>query len=104
MPTYEYHCTECGHEFEAFQNIKEEPVTSCPSCHGRVERRISGGAGFLFKGSGFYITDYRSKDYQKAAAKEKRDSSGAKPDSQPEKKSESKPKDSVKSPTTSPSK
>ncbi|MEW5994402.1 MAG: zinc ribbon domain-containing protein [Candidatus Zixiibacteriota bacterium] len=71
MPTYEYQCTECGHEFEAFQTISEAPVTSCPICRGRVERKISGGAGFLFKGSGFYITDYRSKDYKSAEAKEK---------------------------------
>jgi putative FmdB family regulatory protein len=59
MPTYEYICTKCGHEFEAFQSINEPPVKSCPKCKGKVERKISGGAGLIFKGSGFYITDYK---------------------------------------------
>ena len=69
MPTYEYACEACGHKFEEFQSIKAKPTTRCPVCKKKkVKRLISGGAGFLFKGSGFYITDYRSDSY-KAAAK-----------------------------------
>ena len=59
MPTYEYKCRECQHEFEEFQSISAEPVKICPQCEGQVERIISGGAGLIFKGSGFYITDYK---------------------------------------------
>ena len=62
MPTYEYSCKRCKHKFEAFQSIVSEPVTICPLCHGNtVERIISGGAGIIFKGSGFYETDYKRK-------------------------------------------
>lgn len=70
MPTYEYRCTACGKGFEVFQRMSDEPVAECPECGGKAERRISGGAGLLFKGSGFYITDYRSDSYQKAAKAE----------------------------------
>lgn len=70
MPTYEYRCTECSHLFEEFQSISATPIKVCPECSGKTERLISGGAGFLFKGSGFYITENRSKDYQAASAKE----------------------------------
>ena len=59
MPTYEYKCSECDHEFEEFQAISAPPITICPSCGGKTERVISGGAGLIFKGSGFYITDYK---------------------------------------------
>jgi putative FmdB family regulatory protein len=69
MPTYEYACAACGHQFEEFQSIKAKPLTTCPECKKKkVKRLISAGAGFIFKGSGFYITDYRSESY-KAAAK-----------------------------------
>jgi len=69
MPTYEYACSACGHQFEEFQSIKAKPLTKCPVCKKKkVKRLISAGAGFIFKGSGFYITDYRSESY-KAAAK-----------------------------------
>jgi putative FmdB family regulatory protein len=78
MPTYEYRCEICGHEFETFQMITEPPVQTCPVCKGKVKRKISGGAGFLFKGSGFYITDYRSPEYKKAAEKEKGEKPSAK--------------------------
>jgi putative FmdB family regulatory protein len=61
----------CGHLFDAFQSITEKPLTKCPECKGKVERLISAGAGLLFKGSGFYITDYRSDSYKKAARAEK---------------------------------
>lgn len=67
MPTYEYRCSACGYEFEEFQLMTEPPLEKCPKCGGHPERIISGGAGFLFKGSGFYITDYRSDSYKKAA-------------------------------------
>ena len=78
MPTYEYHCADCGFEFEEFQSIASEPITICPRCEGHVQRKISGGSGLIFKGSGFYITDYKNK---KA------------PDSEPGKKAETKKKD-----------
>ncbi|MFC1804823.1 FmdB family zinc ribbon protein [Candidatus Omnitrophota bacterium] len=61
MPTYEYECTECGHKFEAFQKITDVPLKSCPKCKKKIRRLISSGAGFIFKGSGFYATDYRKK-------------------------------------------
>ena len=58
MPTYEYKCQDCGYKFERFQGIKDEPLEKCPKCNGKVQRLISGGAGIIFKGSGFYATDY----------------------------------------------
>ena len=61
MPTYEYVCNKCGFAFEEFQSIKAEPLTICPKCKGDVRRLISGGIGLLFKGSGFYETDYKTK-------------------------------------------
>ncbi|MGA4645351.1 FmdB family zinc ribbon protein [Limisphaera sp. 4302-co] len=84
MPTYEYVCEKCGHRFETFQSIKEPPLEVCPRelCarerwgKGRVKRAISGGAGLLFKGSGFYITDYRSESYKQAAKREAAAASG----------------------------
>jgi len=60
MPTYDYQCEKCG-TFEFFQRIKEEPLKKCPKCHGKVKRLISPGVGLIFKGSGFYITDYKRK-------------------------------------------
>lgn len=84
MPTYEYRCTACGEEFEKFQRMSDEPVAECPECGERAQRRISGGAGLLFKGEGFYITDYRSDSYRKAAKAESGDG-GGKPESKPEK-------------------
>jgi putative FmdB family regulatory protein len=70
MPTYEYQCRSCAHQFDAFQSITASPLTRCPQCGRRVDRLISAGAGFLFKGSGFYTTDYRSKPYAEAAKKD----------------------------------
>lgn len=61
MPTYEYECTACGHCFEKFQSMKDRPVRVCPVCKGKVQRLISTGAGIIFKGSGFYETDYKKK-------------------------------------------
>ena len=66
-PTYEYECLKCNERFEKFQSIKDEPLKKCPQCRGNVRRLIGGGAGLLFKGSGFYITDYRSEGYKQAA-------------------------------------
>ncbi len=67
MPTYSYRCQACKHEFEEFQKITDSPVRECPKCGGVVMRVITGGAGLIFKGAGFYITDNRSSDYKKAA-------------------------------------
>ena len=61
MPTYEYQCQECGFKFEEFQSIVSEPIRVCPKCNGKVERLINGGIGLIFKGSGFYLTDYKNK-------------------------------------------
>jgi putative FmdB family regulatory protein len=70
MPTYEYRCPACNHEFEKLQKMSDEPGAPCPECGAAAERLLSGGAGLLFKGSGFYITDYRSDSYKKAAGAE----------------------------------
>lgn len=70
MPTYEYRCPN-GHEFEKLQKISDPAEAECPECGEKAERMISGGAGLLFKGSGFYITDYRPDSYKEAAKKEK---------------------------------
>lgn len=59
MPTYEYKCPKCGTEFEVFQKITAKPVAKCPKCGTKADRLLSGGAGLVFKGSGFYITDYK---------------------------------------------
>lgn len=84
MPTYEYVCAKCGHEFEKLQSIADKSLTVCPKdlCarkkwgRGSVKRKISTGGGLIFKGSGFYITDYRSEGYKQAA---KKDSDAGKP-------------------------
>jgi putative FmdB family regulatory protein len=69
MPTYEYRCSR-GHTFELFQKMSDPPAAECPECGSPAERVVSGGAGFVFKGAGFYITDYRSEDYRKKAQTE----------------------------------
>jgi len=72
MPTYDYRCEGCGHALELFQKITEAPKKKCPKCKkSRLKRQVGGGAGFLFKGSGFYLTDYRSDSYRKGAEAEK---------------------------------
>jgi putative FmdB family regulatory protein len=80
MPTYDYVCDACGHEFDAFESIKAEPQRVCPSCREeRLRRKIGPGAAILFKGSGFYQTDYRSESYkQKAKADKPAESSSGK--------------------------
>lgn len=76
MPTYDYECQDCGHQFEAKQSMKDPHLTECPKpeCKGHVKRKIGLGSGLIFKGSGFYITDYRSDSYKAAA---KADSAGS---------------------------
>jgi len=65
MPTYDYICIECSHEFEEFQKMSDPVLEICPKCGGKVRRKIGGGAGLLFKGNGFYITDYKKNDGKK---------------------------------------
>ena len=67
MPTYEYECRQCGHAFERFQGINEAPIDTCPECGGSVRRLISSGGGLVFKGPGFYATDYRSGPTKRAS-------------------------------------
>jgi len=101
MPTYEYHCQKCDAQLEVQQSMSAAPLTMCPKdqCarkpwgRGRVKRGIGGGAGLIFKGSGFYITDYRSEGYKSAA---KSDSDASKP------KTESKPAESKPAPKAAP--
>jgi len=71
MPTYEYECEKCHHQFEQIQKITDESIKTCPVCGGEVKRLISGGGGLLFKGKGFYITDHRSESYKKQEKEEK---------------------------------
>ncbi len=99
MPTYEYVCSKCGHEFERFQSIADAPLRTCPKelCaqkkwgKGKVKRAISAGAGLIFKGSGFYITDYRSENYKAAAKKESAPAGDSKPAAESKSSGDSKP-------------
>lgn len=79
MPTYEYECQKCRKTFEVFQNITAKPLKQCPACKGKVRRLIGKGAGIIFKGSGFYQTDYRSDHYKKRAQEEKKPAASAEP-------------------------
>jgi putative FmdB family regulatory protein len=96
MPTYEYHCEKCGHDFEMVHSMSAAPLKTCPEdlCaqkkwgRGKVTKQMGAGAGLLFKGGGFYITDYRSEGYKQAA---KKDTTPAKSESKSESKSEAKP-------------
>ncbi len=88
MPTYEYKCFACGHTFERFQSITADPIKRCPECgKAKVKRLLGTGAGLIFKGSGFYITDYRDKGY---AEKAKAESGGGSNESKSDSKSDSK--------------
>jgi putative FmdB family regulatory protein len=99
MPTYEYVCEKCGHQFEKFQPISAKPLAVCPEdlCglkrwgKGKVKRVIGAGAGLIFKGSGFYITDYRSEKYKEAAKKETAPTSSSAPANKPTSAGDSKP-------------
>jgi len=77
MPTYDYECEKCGNKFEKFQQMKDDLIKTCPKCGGKVARLIGGGGGILFKGSGFYATDYKNKKEPKS----KKGCPGAKTDS-----------------------
>jgi len=77
MPTYDYECQKCGHTFEKFQSMLDEHLKRCPECKGKLKRLIGTGAGVIFKGSGFYETDYRSDSYKKGESK-KSDGEGGK--------------------------
>ena len=98
MPTYDYFCNACGHEFEKFQSMNDEPIKACPNCRKRqAKRRIGTGAGIIFKGSGFYETDYKQTGREK-----KTESSDSKKEADASSKSESKPKaEKKKSPSDS---
>ncbi|MFB3787012.1 MAG: FmdB family zinc ribbon protein [bacterium] len=100
MPTYDYVCDHCGSEFELFQSMKESPVQECPQCHvtGEVRRLIGTGAGIIFKGSGFYETDYKRKSYSPSGEGKTNGQASTVPESSSAK-SES-PKESKKEPST----
>jgi len=108
MPTYEYHCQKCDQNFEAFQSMLDKSFTQCPKelCrlpkwgHGKVKRLLGTGAGIIFKGSGFYVTDYRSKAYQDAAKKEAPSTASASGEKSPA----SKDAKTSKAPSTKPKK
>ena len=108
MPTYDYKCLECDVQFEKFQGITAPPLEECPECNGKVKRLIGAGAGLIFKGSGFYITDYRSEGYKESAKKDKDSSSDKseksdKKDKKPDTSSESKSKSNDSESKTKPS-
>lgn len=93
MPTYDYECAACDHKWELFQSITADPIKKCPKCRKSKARRLIGtGSSILFKGSGFYITDYRSDSYKQAAKADSEASSG--------KKSETRPAESSNTPST----
>jgi len=101
MPTYEYACQECGHEFEEFQSITAKSLRKCPECGKlKLKRLIGTGAGVIFKGSGFYETDYRSDSYKKAEKADKESTSSSSSDSKSDSKS-SDSKTTAKSESTS---
>ena len=83
MPTYEYQCQKCKRRHEAFQLITAKPLAKCPKCGGKLKRLLGIGSGFLFKGDGFYITDYRSKSYHEAKKRDQPSSSGGSSPSKP---------------------
>ncbi len=93
MPTYDYKCRDCDYQFEKFQKMSAEPLKECPRCGGAVRKLISGGAGIVFKGSGFYVNDYAKKD--------KKESIGSKSEtvSQADKKADTQPKSDEKKKT-----
>jgi putative FmdB family regulatory protein len=112
MPTYEYHCEKCGQNFDAFQSMRDEPFRECPKelCrlpswgHGKVKRLLGTGAGLIFKGSGFYTTDYRSDSYKEAAKKESPASTGGEKPSAPKESSKGTSPPPTKKPGKKPAK
>jgi putative FmdB family regulatory protein len=100
MPTYEYACPKCGHQFEQFQSMRDEPLKKCPKCKkAGLKRLVGGGAGLIFKGSGFYITDYKNKSGKKEGGEGK--SSEGKPSTDTKTSSESKPSSGASTPSSS---
>ena len=79
MPTYEYECEKCGDRFEIFQGINEEPLGLCRKCKGRLRRLIGTGGAIIFRGSGFYATDYRSEEYKRKSNQENKPADSKKP-------------------------
>ncbi len=78
MPTYQYECERCSHTFEQFQPITAQPLKNCPKCNGPLRRLIGQGGAIIFKGTGFYATDYRSEEYKKRAKEESDNKAGEK--------------------------
>lgn len=97
MPTYEYQCEDCGKHFEIFQSISEPKKEKCEECGGRLTKLLSAGSGLIFKGSGFYITDYKKGDGGGSSSKSEGGSEGKASDTP---KSESKPAESKPAPST----
>ena len=93
MPTYDYKCKKCSHTFEYFHTMSDAPLELCPECKGELRRLISGGSGLIFKGSGFYLTDYANKDSSKSMTKSDEDST-----KKPEKDTKKKPDKDTKKP------
>jgi len=92
MPIYEYRCKSCGYEFEELQSIKEKPITVCPKCSKpSVKRLLSSGPALVFKGSGFYATDYQKSNTSSSSDKKSKSKSSSKSESKPDSKQESKP-------------
>jgi putative FmdB family regulatory protein len=76
MPTYEYQCQKCGHQFELLQKMSDKPASECPKCKGKVKKLISGGTGLIFKGTGFYSTDYKKSSASSSSKSDAPHSSG----------------------------
>ena len=85
MPTYEYKCLACGYDFEMFQRMNDEPIMECPKCNGKVKRLLGAGSGPIFKGSGFYHTDYKNAKTESKSSKPESKTSKPKPSDSKEK-------------------
>jgi putative FmdB family regulatory protein len=106
MPTYEYRCKSCGHEFEEFQTMSSDPLIMCPKCaKPNLKRLISSGVGLIFKGSGFYLTDYKKSNTSSSSSTKSESKPDSKSESKPDSKKEAKPdtKTGAKPPTDTPS-
>ena len=90
MPTYDYHCEGCGRTFEHFQSMSDDPLSECEECNGSLKRLIGGGLGIIFKGSGFYVTDNKSKSSGTSSVKAATSDKSGKSESVPPKKTETK--------------